>query len=364
MPGIPGQKARYAKLKHRPYRRAAWVLLFLFLGVNHLVRLPGVQWSIHHGRWQKYDIKMNQAGELPGDVDILCLGNSRVYYCFDPMLFQDHLSDLAGRSLKAWNLGLSGSVPEAHALLWDAYLDTQARMPGVLLLEVSAFGVSSNYSGYEETMAFYYRLEHVPMLLGEGRVQDAIQIITYELLPLYRYQRWVKEFFYGLRPGEPEEIAGKRQGFFAPGSTAPGMTPEAAAVRLLDVYQEWLTDFSIAPAQDGALRRILESASARQIPVVLFSIPVSTPLLRDYEASGVRQVLQQYCDSLADEYDVPYVNMINETYSTRYRFADVSHVEIRSVAAFMADLAPQIWQAMSEDGRRVLMGRQANTPTP
>jgi hypothetical protein len=233
-----------------------------------------------------------------------------------------------------------------------------------LLLEVSAFGMSSSYSGYEENMAFYYRLPHVPMLLEEGRVQDAVKIITYELLPLYRYRRWIKEFFYGLRPGEPEEIAGKRQGFFASGSSAPGMTEKAAAVRFLDMYQGRLADFRIAPAQDAALRRILESANARQVPVVLFSIPVSTPLLRYYEASGVRRILRQYCESLADKYDVPYVNMIDETYSARYRFADVSHVEIRSVPAFMADLAPQIWHGMTEDQRRALMVRKANTPTP
>lgn len=358
MAGTYGQRTRYADLKHRPYRCAAWILLLLFLGLNHLVRLPGVQWTMHHGRWQKYDIKMRQAAQVPDDVDILAIGNSRVYYGFDPVLFQDHLSTHAARPLKAWNLGLSGSVPEAHALLWQRYLDTHARDPGLLLLEVSAFGLAPDYGGRTENMAFYYRLEHVPMLLEEGRVEDALRIITYELLPLYRYQRWIKEFFYGLRPGDPEEIAGKKQGFFATGSSAPNLTEAAAAARLLDVYQGWLENFRIAPAQDAALRRILASAKTRRVPVVLFTTPVSTPLLRHYEETDVRRILRQYCEELAGEYDVPYVNMIEEEYSAGYRFADVSHVEIRSVEAFMADLADLVWRTLPEDRRRPLMDRK------
>ena len=330
------------KNQRRAFR---WVFGFslLLVGANQLVRLPQVMDAISHGRLQLYRERLKEAHHAKPDANVYLFGNSRVFYGLDPVPLQNELSSRLHKDVRIWNYALTASVPEADAFLFEEILSNHDLPPEAVFLEISDVSLSLIHGGKEDALRFFYSPAQLPQLLKEGRYDDTLTLLTYELLPAYRYRLYIKERLQGIVRTDDHLV----RGFYAGGH--PARSDQAKAQRLeLDYLESLLVDFEPAEAQVNALRHFLNLAREKGIRVILFSMPVSPPLLDYCEESGASERFSRFTRSLSAEYNLPYLSYLTHDNAIRYTWQDCSHIGSESLELFAQRLGVDTAPFMSE----------------
>ncbi len=262
--------------------------------------------------------------------DVVILGSSRAFRSYIPSIMQDTLQ------LSVFNAGANGQYLLYAYALEQMVLETCK--PRLILLDLLPNYVTQSEPldqelGRMSALAPYADYPQVRKLLTRGKPGEELKLCS----RLYRYNSRLLS----IADNYFKDAAGMDNGFVFIGQTRFRDTNHFPDD--LDANPRVPYD----PYRIGILREFVRSARDAGVAVVFCYSPAVTPT-----SAKIRQILDFY-RALADELQVPFIEMTSESYpefQERALFSDVIHMNETGARQYTALFVRELRRVLEENG--------------
>ena len=286
-------------------------------------------------------------------LDVLILGDSRVFTGVDPYRFERCLSENGLHELHVYSLSEFGMVPSCYPLVLRNLWNRGIR-PSAVIAGLSVWGLNGRISYHDTFAEQYISLRYLPAVIGATRDFDlSCRLICTVLFPCYRHHRTLREYFVRLfsrstsmpllffeavrgGPAPPMMVLdnhGQLRALF----TRVEDGTRGNAPRLPERY-ELLEEFELGEYPVWAIEELARMCMQSGTQLVFFQTPVASDHLRYYQDNQVEQ-FQQVVTRVSREYGIPFMDLSRSLSDDCFR--DSNHLNDRGIARISDILCEQ-----------------------
>lgn len=291
------------------------------------------------------------------DPDVLFLGTSKVNRAVIARVAAQELAAGGEGPVTVFGLGQRGMSLHAQRILL-ADLLAAGRRPRLVALEVSPITLNANHGGFTDVLRFYASpaelLRLAPQLRDAGHWRAAGRGLFRGLTCLY-----LRGWSVLLNDGQRPQLDGIRRsrGFRYRSAADPGarrlddLSPEALQ-RLLAESRDrgrrrYMRDYRIGGEPARGLDAIMRMTREQEIPLVLFTVPVTGEYRRALYAPGDRERFLDYVREAAGRCEVPFLDLDDGRQGlTDRHFHDFGHLNPRGAERLTRRLARELLRSV------------------
>jgi hypothetical protein len=286
--------------------------------------------------------------------DVLIIGSSHVKKGVLAQTVEEELSELAGRPVRAFNLGQRGAhILTNYAVFRDML--NHAKRPRVVVVELSPASINFNNKDKQMSLKHYCSQGDILRLLPSFRTTDEFKA---SLFGLFRGVTTLIDFV--VRPPRLPEHAQLLEQVLAQGGGhlyKPEKDPFASYASRSQKEQErrikrrgWATkrrrlvNYRIDGPSDRIVRRMVALSKEKEVPLVFIDLPV-TREFRGFYNEGEYETFLKYAENLHVSRGVEFHNLTREYLLLPDNdFADLDHLNKRGAEKLSRHLAVNILQ--------------------
>jgi hypothetical protein len=324
----------------------AWRLVLLGVGLYVVINAIAIALDPYFLRLTTYDWQYTTARianyYTQDRPDILFMGTSRTTLGFNPVVANDEIERITGRSVRSLNLGITGGAIDVNELILKNVIQSD-KQPSVIVYGVTEVELSAlNETDLDRIpySSFLLRPDDFWRYSGSTFDQRATFVLK-QVCPLCRSTEAIRSgLSIAFNPDDPDHKTfapgpahqtPPENGFFDSGQKS---APPAALEFERQTYEAQLRPFRVNYDRLATFDMFLDLAKARGIQVVLVNMPVAPAFRQFWDGDDSIERYRALVQGIATDHDVPLIDLYTDAAGTfpADSFIDRNHLNSAGAA--------------------------------